>query len=310
MSSTVQVGGLPVSWDTAAMESLRQHAMERFLAAEPVGEEIVGILYGRNDKGMHIAAWRVIERENSGSPAVPLPPADEESLRKLAGQTIGDEPAVGWFRSRTRGMAALSPEDLTACQRIFEARDCVALILRPSTQRPVAASFSIVSPGMEQESSRRGVRVSLNPRKSEMEAAPRPVTNETIRVAPPGFTQVAPPPSRRWLLKPFLAFAGGILASTLATYFLLDRPLRLQVRVNGPQLVVQWNRSAGFLTRAAGADLKIGARTVSLSQSQLRQGRWTTPAPSGDFAVSLHLKDGISGPLWAGTTVVRPVGER
>jgi proteasome lid subunit RPN8/RPN11 len=303
MLRNLQVSGRSVSCDPDAMESLRQHVMERFLAAEPVGEETVGILYGRAEGELLVTAWRAIARENPSAPAVPLTSADEVALRELMKANVDGAGAAGWFRSRTRGMAALSPEDLAACQLLFESRECLSVILRPSTQRPVAASFGFVVPGAEAESSQRGVRVALSPPQSqketaEAETAPAPVEDipEPVEAAARG----------RWL-KPLLAFAVGVALSSVAMWFFLDRPLRLQVRVSGPEAAVEWNRSAGFFTRADSAILRLGERTVPISQSQLRQGRWAGAAPPGDFAVSLHLQGGFGGPRWGGVTVVRPV---
>lgn len=277
--------------------------MERFLAAEPVGEETVGILYGHAGNGLLVTAWRDIQRENSAAPAVPLTEADEAALRRLMGLAVDGAAAVGWFRSRTRGMAALSPEDLAACQKLFESRECLSLILRPSTQRPVVASLGFVVPGAQAESSHRGVRVALSgpPPKAE---APDPVSG-TSTADVPERSEVAT--RRRWL-KPVVAFAVGVALSSVAMWFFLDRPLRLRVQVSDRQVEVGWNQSAGFLTRVDSASLRLGDRIVPISQSQLRQGRWTGAAPRGDFAVSLHLHGGFGGPAWAGVTVIRPVG--
>lgn len=301
MWNNLRVDSQPVSCDPEAMEALRLHVMDRFLAAAPVGEEAIGILYGTSGDEWRVTAWRALERENPLGPAVPLTSADEAGLRKLAAASAHGESAIGVFRSRTRGMAALSPEDVAACQRIFGDKECLSVILRPSTQRPVVASFHVVRPGAEAESSQRGVRVALTPLRAGKE--PDVASAET----PPAVEEVSPSQSAalvRWL-KPALAFGAGVLFAVLAMLLFIDRPIRLRVEVRDTQVRVQWNRSAGFLTRVDSASLRVGSRTIALSQSQLRQGIWTGTAPRGDFALSLHLHGGLGGPRWAGTTVVR-----
>jgi hypothetical protein len=288
-----------VSWDETAMELLRKHVMARFLAAEPVGEEVTGILYGVNEDGYRIAGWKAIDRQTAGAPAVPLTSIDERALRSLTEQMMDGAHAIGWFRSRTRGMAALSPEDLSACRKLFEDRECVALILRPSTQRPIIASFSITTAGEGTESSQRGVRVSLAARPATPEPAPEPPK--------PVAATATKTPVRRSLWKPLVAFAVGIAAATAATFLLVDRPVHLRVIGDDTRVIVEWNRSAGFLSRATSGRLRLGGQTIPLSQSQLRQGRWVGVAPAGDFAVSLHLNGGLMGPHWDGVTFVRQV---
>lgn len=301
MLNNLRVGSQLVSCDPKTVEALRRHVMDRFLSAAPVGEEAIGILYGRSGDAWCVTGWRALERENPQGPAAPLTPADEAGLRSLAAATIDGESAIGVFRSRTRGMAALSPEDVAACQRIFGDRDCLAVILRPSTQRPVVASFHVVRPGAEAESSQRGVRVALTPLEAGEE--PDAAKAETPpAVEESSLTQPAAP--HRWL-KPALAFSAGIAFAVLAMLIFIDRPIRLRVEVRDAQVRVQWNRSAGFLTRVESASLRLGNRTVALSQSQLRQGIWIGTAPRGDFALSLHLRGGLGGPRWAGTTIIR-----
>ena len=165
----------------------------------------------------------------------------------------------------------------------------------------------------EQDSSRRGVRVALQapdvataPEVASPEPPPASsMVAETIEPVPE--TPPARIPRRRKWVRPVAAFAAGILMSTAATYVLLDRPLNLRVRPEGASVTLEWNRSVGFLTRVRGADLRIAGTTTRVSQSQLRQGRMIVAAPSGDFAVSLHVRGGIDGPRWGGATVIRSI---
>lgn len=202
-------------------------------------------------------------------------------------------------------MAALSPEDLAVCQKLFEGRECLCIILRPSTQRPVAASLNFIAPGAEAEASQRGVQIALSPAPVEEEPAAANAAPPTPAAKPPLLPD--PPTRRRWLA-PAIAFGAGLLLSALAIYFFVDRPVRLRVDIEGQQVRVSWNRSAGILARAESASLRIAGRTIALTQSQLRLGQWRGPAPQGDFAVSLHVRGGFGSPQWAGVTVVRDVG--
>ncbi len=289
------------------MEALRAHIMTRFLSSTTIGEEVTGILFGTRDSAsIYIHGWSAIHRERPELPAVPLAAGDEEAFRKMRSEPPAQMAAfetVGWFRSRTRGMAALSPEDRVACQNIFPEARCLAIIFRPSTQRPVTAAFFTVGQGAGEESSQRGVRVAMAPgavparERGAESTAPSEIPQKTLD---------SPGRTHRWL-RPTLAFAAGLILSTIACYFLLDRQPRLDVHVAGKRVLVEWNRTVGFLTRATGAELRIARQQFRLTQSQLRRGSWIADAPTGDFTVTFVVAGGLMGPQRAGLVFLYPV---
>lgn len=306
---SVTVNGKPVDWDAMALEELRVRAMAAFEAHSPVGGEVAGILYGRaSNTRWRILTWRELKREDAAKPAVPLAPAELAQAQGMVTDWMSDldlrslKP-IGWFRSRTRGMAAFSPEDAEACSAIFGKKGALALILRPSTQRPVAASFVHYTPGAEREASERGVKFDLLPYQPGAAVDEPEVTAEAVdtegsapAVQPPAPVEPVPAP-RRTRLQTFVAalprVAAFVVAVALVTagfYLLLDRPVRLDVEYDAANVTLKWNPSVGFLTGATGAELQLNRVPVELPLDQLRSGRHTWPRPAGDLRLAFQLR--------------------
>lgn len=316
--SSVQVSGREIQWSEDLMESLRTAVMERFESASPVGAEIAGLLYGRRTAtGIRLLAWRTIPAEMASQPALPATPDEEAEYRSLIEDHMQDlelrvlEP-IGWFRSRTRGMGALSPEDAAICRRLFGETEVLAVILRPSTQRPVGAAFFFVQPGESGEASRRGVEIRLTAPEPDAElasaAAESPVaagaestpSAETIvgleEIATPEIATEPIRPRPRW--PAVAAFAAGVVATAGYCLLAIDRPVELSARLSGERLGLSWNRSAGFLTGATGAELIVNGRSYELSLENVREGLASVTSPQKD-AVAPHAKVTlrIRGPL-------------
>ncbi len=205
-------------------------------------------------------------------------------------------------------MAALSPEDAQECGQLFPDRESLVVILRPSTQRPVTAAFFLVRPGLVLEASMRGVRVSLpgpsdTPGGEEGQSktasnaagklvAARAVIRRKLRL-----------PQTVWVL-PAMAFGVGLLVTYTVCFFLLDRPVRMRAGVQGPWLVLQWNKSVGFLSGATGADLEVNSKRYQISKDTLRQGATRADVPPGDLRVYFQVRGPFSGTQKSLVTVV------
>lgn|GEM_PF-3952289 len=286
-----------------------------FEAGEKSGHEICGVLYGRSrETGWRIEGWRPVLREDPARLAVPLSEAESEWARSLARDWMGDlelrsfQP-IGWFRSRTRGMAALSPEDAQVCASLFGEPGCLALILRPSTQRPVTAAFFAFQPGGEREASERGVSIALQ-RPTPQEATPEePSPAPSVRTSfESAFVEPAsgetPEPRRRWRVA--ATFSIAVVLSALSGYWWFDRPLRLDARRSGGTVAVRWNRSAGLLSQATGAELTVNGQSVELPLDGLRAGGYDVPGSPRDLRVRLRLRGPNAGSQVETLTIVAP----
>lgn len=280
-----------IEWDPTALERLRREVVDGFHLSPPSGEERIGILYGRETQtGWRIVNWRMISKETSVASALPLTESEEADLfRLLRARGVA---AVGFFRSRTRTNAFLTPEDDQLCKRLFPSQPSVAMILRPSYQRPATAAFFTVTPDGIVEKPLRGVETLLEPLEvlSESDQA---LAAESIPL--PGFlggsideTEVR---SRQWSWKlPVLVVLGAVLIALPIVYQLVDRPLKLEADVNQKRLYISWNRFAGILSQATGAELQLSDRTTELNIDQLRLGKVSASLPDGDFKIQLVLR--------------------
>lgn len=323
---SVTVNGKPVEWDPVILEELRVRVMAAFEAHSPVGGEVAGILYGRaSNTRWRILNWRELKREDTSKPAVPLGPAELAQARGMVTDWMSDldlrslKP-IGWFRSRTRGMAALSPEDAEACAAVFGKKGALALILRPSTQRPVAASLIHVSPGEEREASERGVQFDLLPFDQVGPGAPAvPADGSLAPVAqPPGPAAEVPvlaAPRRRFqtfvaALPRVAAFVVAVALVTAGFYLFLDRPVRLDVEYDAASVSLKWNPSVGFLTGATGVELQLNRVPVELPLDRLRSGRHSWPRPAGDLRLGFQLRGEHAAAQHAVATVVSAVAQK
>lgn len=328
---SLTVNGKPVEWDIMAMEELRLRVMTAFEAQSPVGGEVAGILYGRaSNTRWRILAWRELAREDAARPAVPLLPAELAVAKGMVSDWMNDldlrtlKP-IGWFRSRTRGMAALSPEDGEACELIFGKKGALALILRPSTQRPVAAALIHYRPGQpattpdpagpDRIASDRGVQFELVPPEPVVPVVENPglpVAAVAAATADSDSVAVLRPVRTRWrtiraALPRVGAFVGAVAVVAGAAFLALDRPVRLMVDSTDARTVkLSWNPSVGFLTGATGAELSINGVDRELPLDRLRAGRLELSRPPGDLRIGFRLRGEYASSQRGVATVVVP----
>jgi hypothetical protein len=326
---TITVEGKVADIPAHLMEGMREAAMDAFRRAEPVGDEIAGLLFGaRSVEGWTVTAWRPIPREDGSKPAVPLTESEEEAAGEILWEyktdkrLRGAEP-VGWVRSRTRGMAALSPEDADVCRHLFGDEGSLAVILRPSTQRPMTAAFFYVAPETPvSEFSRRGVMMSVLPiEDAHEETVDVPQSVETgLTTESPVFGSVPlareienEPPARhrRWVL-PLLGALVGALTAAAGCFLFLDRPLHLdgEIRRSPGDLNLEsgsglYERRHGRGTRrwrqcnrVDGGRITVGNRLCSGADLEISRSAWRLRGPYADKQRSVLTSSG------------RPVTER
>jgi len=126
-----------VSYDVAAMESMRRAALVGLQKIPKRGLEIGGVLFGTHDgNSVEVLQWREIQCEHAHGPGFELSAGDEDALRRFLAESaenpqLAELVPVGWFRTRTRGSAFLSESDVSLFDRFFPDPWQVALVLRP-----------------------------------------------------------------------------------------------------------------------------------------------------------------------------------
>ena len=106
-----------------------------------------------------------------------------------------------------------------------------------------------------------------------------------------------------WAL-PVTAFAVGLLVTCTVCFFLLDRPVRMRAGLQGTWLVLQWNKSVGFLSGATGADLEVNSKRYQISKDTLRLGAMRADVPAGDLRVYFQVRGPFAGAQKSLVTVV------
>lgn len=285
-----------IEWDATALELLRREVVSCFHRSPPADEEMIGILYGRTTRtGWKIMKWQSLKRENAAQPALPLKESEEILMSRLV-RIRGLEP-VGFFRTRTKTSALLTPEDDQFGKNLFRSKPHVAIILRPGFQRPTNAAFFIIHPETVVEKPIRGMEVTLEPQ----EFSTRNAEDSSLESIPlPGFlgshTAVPRLSASQWNWKRMLmVFTGLVLLGLPVLFLLLDRPLHLEAEIRQDRVYITWNRFAGILTRATGGELQVADRTRELTLDELRHGMLAASKPSGDFRIQLLLRGPYAG---------------
>lgn len=121
-----------IHYDPAVLESMRRAAQAAF---DSEAKPILGVLLGRRTlSGTSVTAWL---------PAHAFPAGQEANLTRayeLARLEYPSESALGWFRSKHQGEARLSTEELDSTSQLLPGGQSIALVLRPSSQRPLRVS--------------------------------------------------------------------------------------------------------------------------------------------------------------------------
>lgn len=130
--SADSIEGSALHYDPAVLESMRRAAQTAF---DSEGKPVLGILLGRRTHtGTSVTAWL---------PAHAFPSGQEANLARayeLARLEYPSEEALGWFRSKHQGEARLPTEELERSANLLPGGQSLALVLRPSSQRPMRVS--------------------------------------------------------------------------------------------------------------------------------------------------------------------------
>ena len=289
------------------------------------GLEIGGVLYGRRENGqVHVQAFAPLQPEYAYGPTFTLSPADEEQFERLVN---GSHPpgleAVGWYCSRRKDDLDLSVKHLRLFDHFFPRTGDATLIVRASQFGPSEARLFCRKTGHMLES--RDLRLAPVHRGASAQVAnttapapPRPAgppPSRSLPVAPPPAAVArpalpSPPPAYRaapvprprprpawqWIVPALLlaTLAGAGIVSVLLSH---SAPLHLglQVRDEGGQLRIEWNRAAVAHARAAVLEIHDGeaGRMLDLDAALLSHGNFFYARASGDVTVTLraHLPE-------------------
>ena len=298
-----------VAYDAGVLESMRRVAQAAFDAD---GEPVLGLLLGRRTSaGGSVTAWL---------PATTLTTGRDANLRRaieLARMEYPGEYPIGWFRSKHRGEARLSSEELESAGEVIPGGAPIALVLRPSSQRPLRVASYLPVAGIPMAGERPFQEFFIQPgaRGAALPGAgaggaglgERPAESKVVgRSGAERFR--ASMESLRW------GFPAGLLVLiALAAVFMARvqsadpalpvaviagaaaapvklHPQPLRVSAAGKQWLIRWDaRSpAERATLVIGRDGKT--ERLALSPSQYATGSYTIAQHAGDLEVLLRTE--------------------
>lgn len=288
MRSSLEVR-FSVEYAAAAMEQVRQEAMDALFSVPHGGAEIGGVLFGvRTDHCVRVLAARPLECEHAMGPTFKLSANDHTRLAELLAGGCGDaggqawEP-VGWYHSHTRSEILLSPLDIEIHNRYFPGAWQVALVVRPHAMQPMRTGFFF-----RQEDG------SMHECTSVVEPAVSPATK-------PLPAAVTPKRSRSWFWWPIalLALAASLLLHSNGRARVLAAGLPPSIGlvahdVDG-QLRIHWDAGAGLVRSATSGRLEISDGAVEtiviLDRARLRDGTVAYTRAGAHVELGLVLRE-------------------
>ncbi len=163
------------------IEELRRAVEEGFQRIGHGGIEVGGVLYGLHTEGLvRVMEWRPIECQHARGPGFLLSPDDEEGLARMLADAEHDSAlkameVVGWAHSHNRTRVFLTEEDLEIHRKHFPQPWQIALVMRPSREKPTACGFFYreADGGIHAEASRQEFEIFPNPNVPVRERRPK-----------------------------------------------------------------------------------------------------------------------------------------
>ncbi len=280
-----------VSYDAAVLESLRRAAQAAF---EGEGEPLFGILLGKSEaEGIRVTAWTPAAGLTSGRDPR-LGRAVDRARTELAGQV-----PVGWFRSKHHGESRLLTEELRAAGACFPGVEPLAMVLRPSSQRPLRVATYVPVAGTLLSAERPSQEFFVQPNDAVRLDPMFPQVTMTPQVVPgPMVTEdMIEPRSLRWPMTVALValvVLGSVtmnkwqeeFAPTVAKAASSAAAESLRLAADGKQWQVQWNGAKP----ADRATLVVGGQTIVLDAAQFAAGRYAIPQAADDVDILLRTE--------------------
>ncbi len=234
----------------------------------------MGLLVGRRlSTGLSVTNWMLA--------------ADSDLARaiELAHQLHPTDEVLGWFRTKHQGEARLTAAELEAAHHVFGDVSPLALVFRPSGQRPVRVAAYLPADG--HWAGERPLQEFF------VESPEIPVPVSRFAAVRPQWTLPNWSARRLWTL-------GALLLTTLVALLVIQykappakpAPARLWVESAGTERTLHWTVNSD----AQRASLTIGrgrrSETIPLSASQYRSASYVLPpeAPGDDLVLLFRVE--------------------
>jgi hypothetical protein len=296
-----------ITYDAGLLEALRHFAQAAFDADH---QPVLGLLLGRRTPhGAIISAWLPAQSLNTGRDA------NLARAAELARLEFPGEYPIGWFRSKHQGEPRLAAEEIQSAGHVIPGRVPLALVLRPSSQRPlrVAAYFPLpgashtmerplqeffVHPGQEQPLAARSAQwvPSAHPASPVASGAPAnrfQASLEGLRWAfPAGLLVVvalAGMSIAQWQSDaPVLPLT--VAANSAAPIEVQASAPPLGVSSRGKQWILTWAPEKNVGAAALLVTLDGRTQTVDLDPSQYEAGSYPLTQRNGDVEIALRTQ--------------------
>ena len=326
------------------MDEIRAYACDTLSRLSHGGREIGGVMYGSRVEGViRVATWRPITSEYAHGDILKLSNNDRMTLAVQFEAARGNPELkqlrpVGWFVSHPAGGVAMTESDQETYSGFFPESSQVTLVIHPTGGGRAEAGFFVreADGSVRSESSYKQFvlepPVVVEPVTAVAPPEPAPVAAPVsapperkapiipVAVAPPSFATAEPLPAReRWLWAIPIALAVGIAGWLL--YTSMVKPRAQKSATNAPigfhvsssvdhTAQLEWNANSSAIHDAQRGEINVtdGGKNsqIALSSDQLRAGKMTYLAQSGDVGFDLAVYPANGSPVHESTRLVAP----
>ena len=327
-----------IEYPPEVMDQIRAYACDSLLQLSHGGRDVGGVLFGLQRQGViRILTWRRITCEYVDGETMRLSHRDRMNLAvEFEAARINPElkefRPVGWFVSHPGGGVAMTPEDLETFSGFFPESWQLTLVLHPTEGGRADAGFFLREADgsvRSQTSYRNFILEPVHP----MPAEARPVQpaapdvarapKAQDRTAPvldlsdiptPVFQTDEPLPARdRWLWAIPIVLALGLGGWLLYQKQKPVEPPALAFRISassGRTAELEWDANSRAVRNAQRGEIDItdGGKSsqVTLTSDQLRSGKTTYVAQSGDAGFEFVVYPASGDPVRESTRLIVP----
>lgn len=132
---------LKIEYSRAALEQIRERAIDGLLALPRIGMGVGGLLLGSRQNGVvRLLNSIEIPCSHAAGPSFLLTDAEKKHAAELIAGA-GEHGVIGWYCSKTRGTAVLGDAEIALHRELFPGPEQIAMVLRPSTVSATRAAF-------------------------------------------------------------------------------------------------------------------------------------------------------------------------
>ena len=334
-----------IEYPLEVMNEIRAYACNELMRLSHGGAEVGGVMYGsRHASSIRILTWRPIACEYADGEALRLSHSDRMTLAvqleaARRNSELKDLRPVGWFVSHPRGGVAMNESDLEIHSGFFPESTQVTLVIHPTGAGRADAGFFAREADGSVRSEASYKEFVLEPVIAPPEAAsdaeptpqeldhsesagppssiPEPISlpEPSPRALPtPIFRTDEPLPSReRWLWAIPIALALGLGAWLLYQRQKPAETSSLAFRVSSSAArtaQLEWDPNSRAIRDSERGEIDItdggNGSQVPLSIDQLRAGKMTYLAQSGDAGFQLTVYPRSGDPVHETTRLIAP----